>query len=657
MHQLKIYHLDINITLLEDTHSGSGTGTSVLDSIQVTDRNNKPTIRASHIMGLLKEAAHELQKYKKIDPTLLFGQSNKRSKKKIILSSLRTSSNKPNVTWTSTSRQLLSRNTKPESLRTIEYIPSGTNFNFKVEIRGEKEKELFDKCLQRIRFIGSNKTRGNGLVQIKTDNTELFEPKSPPQENVTTTLRLLLKNVEALNISKTAITESNNIASENFIPGKVVLGSFANWTISNLEQNSILLSQYVSVGNAYPLPCIADVDLDLDLEKCDIMPFPLSIYKSKRIKSNNEVWWAGSVNTSEEKDLLSDVVKNEDDKRPKNKDFLFQEEPQKAWQRHSPITWIHMRNNKKDKALFSEEEIAENTLFICDIHFENTNDAKSFWEQSYPVLQRKSWLTVGRGGRPVEIAKYKWLSPKVPACSDKDLLITLESDLIIRTPQNNFYTYLSPKAILAALDMDNIKVDDMDYTSYCETKIIRGFNTISGLPRAPIIAIAKGSCIRIQGELANTLRKELANKKFLGERSWEGFGRFRLDFCPLNNGQFVQTITQEKNDRNSDIAKRENMIKKAHCFAQKIASNAENTPNISQWQYLRQKVLTKKTSCLSVIDEVTQQPKLGKMHWQNIKKLVQELKTTLESFAQEEDKVFFVDVMIRHYMMAQKKEV
>ena len=47
----------LSLTLLEDFHSGTGTGGSRgIDAMQFLDREGKPMIRATHLKGLLREA-------------------------------------------------------------------------------------------------------------------------------------------------------------------------------------------------------------------------------------------------------------------------------------------------------------------------------------------------------------------------------------------------------------------------------------------------------------------------------------------------------------------------------------------------------------------------------------------------------------------------
>ncbi|EDN68994.1 hypothetical protein BGP_1995 [Beggiatoa sp. PS] len=185
----------------------------------------------------------------------------------------------------------------------------------------------------------------------------------------------------------------------------------------------------------------------------------------------------------------------------------------------------------------------------------------------------------------------------------KSFTLTLNSDLIARAPNLNFYDRLDPTMLTELADLETFSTKSIDWRTFSETIEVRGFNARSGLPRVPALAIRRGSSICIAGSNANQLYQKLAELPALGERQWEGFGRFELDFSPLERETApaqkttVRLKTKHREKKEShltpEIGQHESLLKKAFELAEKIPkpqNSGEGGPTKTQWQYLRQQV-------------------------------------------------------------------
>ncbi|MBM3298897.1 MAG: hypothetical protein FJY85_02980, partial [Deltaproteobacteria bacterium] len=201
----------LQVTLLEDLHTGTGTGGGGIDSVQAIDREGRPVIRGTHVRGVLREAANEYVRLaaktlpdehdKQIElrdqVIRLFGSESSRddspagrnapSRGALFVGSLRLKPSKDGtgdgfILWSSTARGRIERTTGDEpnsvrqepldripledTLRTVEFIPAGKCFEGEVSLLDERLKPLLDVCVKRVQCLGSSRTRGAGLVRM-----------------------------------------------------------------------------------------------------------------------------------------------------------------------------------------------------------------------------------------------------------------------------------------------------------------------------------------------------------------------------------------------------------------------------------------------------------------------------------------------------------
>jgi hypothetical protein len=353
---------------------------------------------------------------------------------------------------------------------------------------------------------------------------------------------------------------------------------------------------------------------------------------------------------------------------------LFRPSEEYPWQRYSPRMRVHLRNqvpeqrgSENEGSLFSTEEIVEDTLFLAELEFGNETEAEIFTTEFEPVLMGQSWLTLGRGGRPVEVIGSSWITvtpPKDTSVADQEgFTITLQSDLIVRASNLGFYDTLSPTVLaeLTGIDLASLNLNDLIGQPFCDTVEIRGFNAATGLPRPPVLAIRRGSSLRICGSGAALLRPKLISQPTLGERTWEGFGRFRLDFNPLaESSEALKNMDKEQAQQRpgaekakepgadwDEMGTAEDLLAKARELADKLPLPASGGPSKSQWQALRQGALVARdiNQLIALLDELKKHAtRQGGRAWQNAR--LSEIKKIVEGLNLEHGRLF-LDTLVR----------
>src|SRR4051812_23980360 len=114
----------ISAELLEDAHPGSGAGGAGIDALVARDRDGRPVIWASHLEGLLREAARALHYGATVDR--LFGERG-RTRQPAAFTSLYADTAPTSRIWRATARASFNnRAPRRDTLRAIEFVPKGT---------------------------------------------------------------------------------------------------------------------------------------------------------------------------------------------------------------------------------------------------------------------------------------------------------------------------------------------------------------------------------------------------------------------------------------------------------------------------------------------------------------------------------------------------
>lgn len=570
--------------LLSDGHLGSGLGGDSTALI-ARDRFGKPVIWASHIEGVLRDAARRLHDDKAAED--FFGRAGgdytRGDQQRAIFTSLYTQDNHESHIWRSTARMAFdNRAPKDDTLRTIEYVSNGTKFIGEVELPAN-EMPILRRLVQEVDALGSGRSTGAGQVKLS-----LSDVQTVPCDVGTPTSRLLilLKNCDPLCITATA-TPDNLIPSFAFVPGRALLGAIAAWLISegDRETASLLTSGRVSVSDALPLP-----QPPMNLATTEVLPAPLSLQSTKPKGALGDVpWWAQVKTVTPRFDALRGQDKL---KRPEDDLFVYRADNTKAWKTFRPANRVRLRNGRPDSkqadvSLFAIEQIAEKTHFFAEIQGP-IQDMKRLSDILSPVLKGWRWLRVGRAGAPVEVVQRMWLDDVSQVKTADTMLLTLTSDLLVRDRELRWRTVLDGEAMRDLLGIEDVTIVETERghkKTLQDSVMIHGFNGTSRLWRMPVAAIRRGSVFEIKGSGVAKLAQWAANGQWLGERTHEGFGRFRLDTeLPGVNGETsvsTQCIPIPDNDEET-IANDTKMWFDKHRALGKAANNG-GKPSLSQW--------------------------------------------------------------------------
>ena len=559
----------IELELVEDAHFGAGIGAGDIDALIDRDRDGQPVIRGSHLKGVLRESAnlyHSLGLCTVEAVNALFGEDSGR-RGALICSSLykinstaQLTENDNSPIWTSTGRELHSRAPLEDTLRIVEHCAAGTRFQGEIQLSDASLAELLRDLLSRTDRFGGSRNRGNGLAKLtlcdgpKAGSNCQGKPKGNQPR-----LRLLLQAKEPLLLPNSG-HPGNLLETEGFIRGQTLLGAFVQRLLQdNLsEPANTIMKGGVAFGDALPLPQNFNPE---NQNKADIavMPVPLSLKTPKPSGQQGEYpWWAidncqdtptlDKKNTEDDLDTSKQQDSKQKLKRPGPRQFLYRANSGDAWQRFAPDITVRMRVNvgmrvtEGKTGLFSQEEIAENTHFVSDLIFGSMSDAQAFNTLITQHLANGDWLRVGREGRPVCLTSAIWLSDEVRPAKPRESSwrLTLTSDTILRDDTLAFVTKPDIKSLISVIravkkygtdfsGSENWRINNQN----CESTTLHGFNAVSGLRRAPALALRRGSDFWICGKGSERLAHALLKLPALGERTQEGCGRFVIDFSPF----------------------------------------------------------------------------------------------------------------------------
>ncbi len=207
--------------LAEDAHLGSGAGGAGIDALVARDREGRAVIWASHIEGVMRDAARRLRGRHAAED--IFGQAGGR-RQRFILTSLYTTEAAASRVWRSAARASFdNRAPKDETLRAIEFVPKGTRFEGLVELMAD-DVPVLRRLIAEVDAIGHGRATGAGRVKLSVAHVQVT-PR--PIGATTSRLLLLLRNADPVSITATA-TPTNLIPTFPFIPGssEKIVGGF-----------------------------------------------------------------------------------------------------------------------------------------------------------------------------------------------------------------------------------------------------------------------------------------------------------------------------------------------------------------------------------------------------------------------------------------------
>ncbi len=559
---------------LSDAHLGSGSGGGGIDALIARDRHGRPVIWASHVEGVLRDAARRLRGDKEAEA--FFGRAGG-DRQRAVFTSLYATGNPESHIWRSTAREAFyNRTPKDDTLRVIEYVPRGTTLVGEVELPAS-ELPVLERLVQEVDALGGGRSTGAGRVKLS-----LAEVSATTRKLGTPTGRLvlLLKNRDPLCITATA-TPDNLIPSLAFVPGRTLLGAVAAWLIAEGDRDtaSLLTSGRVAVSDALPLP-----QAPTRLDAVEVLPAPLTLQSAKPKGSAGEVpWWAKTKAPTERRDAWSATEKL---KRPEDDLFVYRADASEPWTTFRPARRVRLRNGRPDPeqvdaSLFAIEQIVEDTHFLAELHGA-PEDLKALANKLGPVLEGRRWLRVGRAGAPVEVAQLTWSGTATVAMTTEKALLTLTSDVLVRDEHLRWRTALDEAALRALLGADDVQL----WESLQDTVMIHGFNGTSRLWRMPAAAIRRGSVFEVSGACITKLAQRSASGQWLGERTHEGFGRFRLDaqLPGVTGDARASSARAPAADVDEEaIAATTQEWSNAHNPLAKLGGGSDRKPSLSQW--------------------------------------------------------------------------
>jgi len=564
--------------LLSDAHFGSGSGGSGIDSLIARDRYGRPVIWASHVEGVLRDAARGLKGNEKAEH--FFGRAGGH-RQRAIFTSLYVQGESQIRIWRSTARHSFdNRAPKDDTLRAIEFVSKGTKFTGEVELP-ESELPILQRLVQEVDTLGSGRAAGSGRVKLSLEEKKV---EGTPCLQSDERLLLLLKNRDPVCVTATTMP-TNIIPSLPFIPGRALLGAIADWLILEGHQKTaeLLTSGGISVSDALPLP-----EMPACLGSAEVLPAPLSLYSRKPASLESELpWWVQPATPVARFDFWN-ASGDKDLKRPEDDLFVYRSSPKEAWITYRPMRRVRLRNGRPnpkqvDVSLFAIEQVVEDTLFLVELR-STPEHMRQLAEQLSPVLSGARWLRVGRGGTPVEVVQFAWTGevPETQAQIPDQALLILTSDLLVRDEYLRWRTTLD-EATLHAMLGEQVRLDK----ALQDNVMIRGFNGTSRLWRMPAAAIRRGSVFKVSGYGVRKLAERAAKGEWLGERIHEGFGRFRVDIelpgVTAGQGARYETKLRPDDPEDSIAAKTKQWFNSYKTLAQ---TGSERKPSLSQWMDL-----------------------------------------------------------------------
>jgi hypothetical protein len=338
-----------------------------------------------------------------------------------------------------------------------------------------------------------------------------------------------------------------------------------------------------------------------NLDGVEVLPAPLSLQSEKPKMPEDAArdipWWAQATMPTKRLDTWSDEAesKRRDGlklNRPEDDLFVYRASTSEAWTTFKPARRVRLRNGRPDPEqadalLFAIEQIVEKTHFLAELHG-SPEYLKKVAEKLAPVLEGRRWLRVGRAGAPVEVAQLAWSGAPTAAKTTDEAWLILTSDLLVRDGFLRWRTKLDAEALRALVGVEDIAIVKTERGELEEqdSVMVHGFNGTSRLWRMSAAAIRRGTVFKVSGAGVAKLAERAAKNEWLGERTHEGFGRFRLD--DALPGVTGETPTSSAPTPAADIAEEAIAAKtqewfNVHKALAKLGGGNDRKPSLSQW--------------------------------------------------------------------------
>lgn len=602
--------LNLTCELQEDAHLGSGLGTGDIDALVALDRDGRPVIRRTHLTGLLRKLSLRLLAKERTEE--LFGAAGGRNRT-VHFTSLVAEGNPTMRVWRSSKRVSFdNRAPKEDFLRSVERVAAGTKFSGQVQLSRADEADV-KKLLSLLREIGSRRSAGWGRISLTVQSRSLRPTTATVQFEPKTRLRILFKSLDPACFPDTAIPV-NVIPTLPYIPGSTLRGAFAAWLLRQVDKGAAQdFVNQVSIGDANPLP---DKPKHA-LAEADVLPAPLALRTRKRSALGNGMpWWAYEQGDSQWLDGTSGSAP--DLKRPPKDMFVYRHSSRSGWTSFRPDIRIRLRNGRDDAsavdtALFSIEEISERTYFLAEVR----EVSEKRFSDLEPLLTGTEWLLLGKSGTPFVVEAVEWSDPD-PITIQNDCYLILESNTLLRDDRLGWRTSLDGKVRINnhVVHLTALAEDIME---------VSGFNGTSRLWRPSCVAIRRGSTYRVGADAVKILVEASQHGVSLGERSNEGYGRWRLvSLLPGVTETDTRPVTRAVYPGRPDSA-HEAIAGRAKELAEKHPKSGG--PSVSQWYTLLSEM---KNDATGPIQARLNPQTLGSQSFATVREILAELQSDPE---------------------------
>jgi len=597
-------HIKFQINTLEDLHIGNGLNKAGLYDNGTTkeeiDGKWLPVINSETFKGILRQSLLELcdfadnlvkQSYFDIYREI-FSYSNQASLDIIILPENKKTPEKiwedPFIINTYTAVDKKARKAEFKSLRSIECVRKGFVFigdlYFANSNNSKREtlKEFLRQGLLNIKWLGSNRRRGLGAVEISIlDAVDSYDIKNVKNMQQMNELVLIVRTEDDVTIAGGG-QSGNHFKTLDFIPGtsflgalRVALGRYASPCLELLEDDKCRVSNFL------PLP------YDFNVEKLfssEIFPFITPIPDSARRKKSSEIY-AGIdkdlpywVYEQENNYYLSNILSQDqstDENKDKEDNKSFQGGyiiyDQNQWFYYKPSLGLKMRNSinpatqsvEIESGLFSQDCIPKGTYFIGKLSFLTAEEANKMKENLVTFFNDKYFLHIGRGSKPLSAYAIYPATKKTEypqRTSTNKFTLNCVSDVIL--PNSDLlYSSIIPASYLE----NELQLEEGTLTlekSFSGIRKIHSFSGLAGIRRFAVAAITAGSTFVYSYTDNSDITSKLENiaLKGIGIRRNEGFGNIAFNINLNYNSGDTKKITFKLISHPSNLAEKYNNL-------------------------------------------------------------------------------------------------
>ncbi|MGM0410698.1 MAG: RAMP superfamily CRISPR-associated protein [Bacillota bacterium] len=281
------------------------------------------------------------------------------------------------------------------SLRAIRTLKKGLIFTSIIEVEDDVNIDLLKRALKTVKHIGSNKTRGKGLIDIEIKEKIYSNKNMKDIENDYIFYELLLK--EPVKISRND-AKYNYEEGKKYIPKTTLKGAFISKilpkldlsnekSVSNLVKNLKFYNGYPMLKNQYGLP----KPEIFYVNKNDLYENPSDVYyrnEIENIEKGKKYLFMNYFERLEKEEYYSEKIY---DKKLKSGDFFYRKKDKLTFFDVDMEENLHHSTQLKNENIFRYQAISRNQRFYTFLNLKNiNNDLKLKIKEIFSSLQNLS---------------------------------------------------------------------------------------------------------------------------------------------------------------------------------------------------------------------------------------------------------------------------